>query len=212
LQPINRQTYERTIDYLEQLVKLVHPFMPFLSEEIWQNLRERKDGDSICIAPFPVKLPDSAVDYTPQAEEAFEVITQVRNLKNNKQLSPKTVLPLSVLSQQGVFVRDFLPIVEKLANVQISETRQRVENALSFVVKADEYFVSLPSAFDKDKEREIIEKELAYQMGFRDSVLKKLQNEKYVANAKPDVVERERVKLADAEAKIKAAEERLKSL
>jgi len=212
LQPINRQTYERTIDYLEQLVKLVHPFMPFLSEEIWQNLRERKEGDSICVAPFPVKLPDSTVDYTPQAEEAFEVITQVRNLKNTKQLSPKTALPLSVLSQQGVFIGDFLPIVEKLANVQISETQQRVDNALSFVVKADEYFVSLPSALDKDKERAIIEKDLAYQMSFRDSVLKKLQNEKFVANAKPDLIDRERIKLADAEAKIKAAEERLKSL
>jgi valyl-tRNA synthetase len=211
-QPINRQTYEQTIDYLEQLVKLIHPFMPFLSEEVWQNLRERQDGDSICIASYPVPLPEPAVDYTRQAEEAFEVISQVRNLRNTKQLSPKVSLPLFILGQYGAFIQDFLPIVEKLANVQISLTSQRVENAVSFVIKADEYFVSLPSALDKDKEREIIEKDLAYQIGFRDSVLKKLQNEKYVANAKPELIERERMKLADAEAKIKAAEERLKSL
>jgi len=211
-QPINRKTYASTVDLFEQLLQLAHPFMPFLTEELWQNLRERKAGESICVAPYPEAEAEVSAQYLAEATETFEVITQIRNLRNAKQLSPKVALPLFIRSQQGVFVREFLPVIAKLANVEIATEDPGSENTVSFVVKSDEYVVTLPQALDKDKERAEIQKELDYQLGFKESVEKKLSNEKFVANAKAELVERERAKLADAEAKIKALQERLKSL
>jgi valyl-tRNA synthetase len=211
-QPINRKTYESSIDLLEQLLQLVHPFMPFLSEELWQNLRERKEGDSICVAPYPQAEANASAQYIAEATETFEVITQIRNLRNARQLSPKVALPLYIRSGSGVFIREFLPVVAKLANVEIATEDPGSENTVSFVVKSDEYVVTLPQALDKEKERAEIGKELDYLIGFKESVEKKLSNEKFVANAKAELVERERAKLADAEAKIKALQERLKNL
>ncbi|MBC7923359.1 MAG: valine--tRNA ligase [Ferruginibacter sp.] len=218
-QPINRLVYEATIGYFEQLMQLAHPFVPFITEEIWQQIRERGARESICVATFPKPSGVSDGRYLEGADVAFDVVSQVRNLRNAKQLSPKVPLNLSRRTTNsvgepvanGLVADNFRAITEKLANVRITETTERIENAVSFVVKANEFFVVLSEGIDPEREIADAKAALAYQIGFRDSILKKLQNEKFVANAKPDVIERERQKLADAEAKIQALREKLRS-
>jgi valyl-tRNA synthetase len=210
-QPIDQETYDATINFFERLMCLVHPFMPFITEEIWQDIRERKPGDSICVAPFPQP---NAVDTQVLAdfEILFEVISNVRNIRNAKQISPKTPLPLAIKTGRPEPFQPLESLIRKMANV--SEIRYVSEKAegLSFLIKGDEFFVNIAGEIDVDQEIESTRKELDYQLGFRDSTLKKLSNERFVANANPDVVERERHKLADAEAKIQALQQRMEYL
>ncbi|QHV98990.1 valine--tRNA ligase [Spirosoma endbachense] len=210
-QPIDRPTYEATINFFEQLMRLAHPFMPFITEEIWQEIRERQSGDSICIAPFPkVDTVDSQilVDF----ETLFDVISNVRNIRNAKQISPKTELPLAIKTSAPERFKVLESLIQKMANVSIISYVSEKSDGLSFLIKGDEFFVDIAGEIDVEQEIANTQKELLYNVGFRDSTVKKLSNEKFVANAKPDVVDRERQKLADAEAKIQALEQRLLDL
>ncbi|QMW02165.1 valine--tRNA ligase [Spirosoma foliorum] len=215
-QPIDRVTYEATINFFERLMRLAHPFMPFITEEIWQDIRDRKEGDSICIAPFPKA---GAVDsqILTDFETLFDIISNVRNIRNSKQISPKTELPLAIKTASSSRFEALESLIQKMANVSnISYISEKVENesslGVSFLIKSDEFFINLAGEIDVELEIATTRKELEYNIGFRDSVLKKLSNEKFVANAKPEVIERERQKLADAESKIQALEQRLKDL
>ncbi len=213
-QPIDRPTYEATINFFDRLTRLAHPFMPFITEEIWQELRERAGGESICIVDYPTAGPVDAQLQTDMAT-ALELITSIRNLRSSKQISPKVELPLAIKSQTPGRFEPFAQLIQKLANISAIEyvgAENQETPGLSFVIKGDEFFVNIVGEIDVEQERANQKKELDYMLGFRDSVLKKLSNEKFVANAKPDVIERERQKLADADAKIRTLEEAIARL
>jgi valyl-tRNA synthetase len=215
-QPIDRATYNATINFFERLMCLAHPFMPFITEEIWQDIRERKPSESICVAPFP--QPNQInTQILADFETLFEVVTNIRNIRNSKQISPKTQLPLVIKSASPERFQKLEPLICKMANVSTVDyttesAESRSTDAVSFLIKGDEFFINIASEIDVEQEINTARKELEYNIGFRDSTLKKLSNEKFVANAKPDVVERERQKLADAEAKIQALQQRLQDL
>ncbi len=211
--PMDAETYAATVDFFEQLLQLSHPFMPFITEEIWQQLRERESGASICVAPFPKA---GEVDNQIIADFAIltEAVSNIRNLRSAKGLSPRVELPLTIRTETPDRYRPLEGLFVKLANaVDVAYAPKSSEEKLAgvpFLIKSDEFFVNIAGEVDEEAERAEAQKELDYLIGFRDSTQKKLANEKFVANAKPDVVERERQKLADAEAKIKALQERLK--
>ena len=210
-QPIDQFTYDATINFFERLMCLAHPFMPFITEEVWQDIRERKPGDSICVAPFPQP---NAIDtqILTNFETLFEVISNVRNIRNAKQISPKTALPLAIKTARTEPFQPIESLIQKMANVSDINYVAEKAGGLSFLIKGDEFFVDIAGEIDVAQEIESTQKDLIYQIGFRDSTLKKLSNERFIANANPDVVDRERQKLADAEAKVKALEQRLQDL
>lgn len=210
-QPIDLSTYDSTLDFFDRLMRLLHPFMPFISEEIWQNIIERRESDSICIAHFPQAAEfDHALlnDF----DILFELVSSIRNLRNAKGISPKTALPLAIRTESTERYNALTPLIEKLANVEgLSYVAGEAEGT-SFRVKSDEFFVNLADELDVEAERENLLRELEYTKGFLDSVMKKLSNERFVANAKGDIVEKERAKQADAEAKIATLTEALARL
>ncbi|MES2389528.1 MAG: valine--tRNA ligase [Bacteroidota bacterium] len=208
-------TYNATRDFFEKLMLIAHPYMPFITEEIWQNLRQRKDGDSICVAARPVAEGTQNEAMLKQAELAFEAVAQIRNLRNGMGMSPKNALSLYIKTADAAAWADWTETMSKLANLEsISFAELPGANTRSFALKADTFFipVAAPAGADAEKELAEIEKELEYTRGFLDSVNKKLANEKFTANAKPEVLERERAKLADAESKIKTLESALANL
>lgn len=211
VRPIDKVTYEATINFFERLMKLAHPFMPFITEEIWQEISERKEGESICVASYPKA---GAVDKVLLADFdlLFDIISAVRNVRNTKQISPKTALPLAIKTDDPARFKTLESLIQKLAFVSdISYVNEKAEG-VSFLIKNVEFLINIAGEIDVEQERANIEKDLAYTRGFLESVMKKLSNEKFVANAKPDIIERERQKLADAEAKIKTLEENLAAL
>lgn len=210
--PIDAATYEATLVFFEKLMALMHPFMPFITEEIWQNLRERREGESLCRAAYPTA---GAVDAELLAdfEQLFEVVKKVRDLRSSKGLSPKETLPLSVKTDAPDRLLRLDGIVRKLANTgELRAVTDDVPGATAFVVKTAKFFVETGEELDVVAETERLTKDLEYQRGFKNSVEAKLSNERFVQNAKPELVERERQKLADAEVKIRALEEALEQL
>ncbi|UFH55246.1 valine--tRNA ligase [Spirosoma sp. KNUC1025] len=210
-QPIDRATYEATISFFERLMTLAHPFMPFITEEIWQDILDRKEGDSICISPFP-KAGEVDSQILTDFDTLFEIVTSVRNIRNSKQISPKVALPLAIKTVTPDRFKPLEALLCKMANVDNVSYVQDKAPGITFLIKTDEFFINLVGEIDTEQEIATTRKELDYYIGFRDSTLKKLSNEKFVANAKPDVVERERQKLADADAKIQALDQRLQDL
>jgi valyl-tRNA synthetase len=206
--PVDAKTYNASLDYLGQLMKMLHPFMPFLTEELYHLMAERADKDGIIVAEWPKEMAFDAKAIERFAQAA-EVVSQVRNIRNQKGLSPKEKLQLQI---KGAADAQYDAVIEKLANVSISFTDAKPEGAVSFLVKATEYFVPLAGSVDPEAERKRLTEELTYNKGFLKSVQAKLANERFVANAKPEVVEVERRKEADAMAKIKAIEEQLTQL
>lgn len=209
--PVDQATYEATIGFFEQLLKVVHPWMPFISEELWSLLGDRKEKDCIIIASWPStgKMDETLLKGF---EIASEVISQLRNLRKQKNISPKEKLSLYFNSKQTMDPR-FNELVCKLGNLdQLNSTDAKVENAIPFIVQQYEFYVPLTAAIDLKAEKERLLNELEYNKGFLKSVQAKLANERFVSNAKPEVVENEKKKQADAEAKIKAIEEQLANL
>ena len=185
--------------------------MPFITEELWGELKERSNSERLIVAAWPKagKANSAALQH---GEHAFQCITEIRNLRNSKGISPKESLTLLRKEEQPL-MGDFWPVISKLANLkEVKLTNKKVNGAAGFMIKSSEFFVPMEGKLDVAKERELIMKELEYQKGFLASVEKKLSNEKFVANAKPEVIEIERKKKADAETKIKALEESLKNL
>lgn len=210
--PIDAATHTKTIYYFESVLKVLHPFMPFITEELWHELAERRDDESIVVAPWP-KAGEVLTPVLAECEYAFTAIGEVRNIRNAKGLSPKESLPLQVKAQDNKIIDAFWPVVKKMANLQdITFVKDKVPNAQTFIIKSTEFFVPLGGKIDTAREREQIIKELEYQRGFLNSVNKKLENERFVKSAPPHVIEMEQKKKADVEAKIKALEENIAML
>ena len=207
--PIDRETYEATLDIFDRLMRILHPFMPFVTEEIWHTLRERSEGESIMTQHMPhsVMFDQQMLD---NFQQASEVIAGVRNLRNSKGLSPKEALELYV---KGNCPEDFHGIIRKLANVsKIEFVSDKVSGALSFMVGTTECFVPVSLNIDKEAELKKLQEELQYAEGFLNSVMKKLSNEKFVNGAPEKVVAVERQKKADAESKIEALKAQIAAL
>ncbi|UTA69565.1 valine--tRNA ligase [Emticicia sp. 21SJ11W-3] len=209
--PIDRQTYNATLEIFDALMRLAHPWMPFITEEIWQNIKPRADKDSICIAPFPTA---GAVDEEILADFDIltEIITTVRNTRNAKQISPKEALPLAVKTGNQARYEALAGLIQKLGNISEIRYVSDKTDGISFVIKGDEFTIDLGSNMDVEAEKANLQKELEYTRGFKKSTEAKLANERFVQNAKPEIIEKERQKLADADAKIKALEEALVKL
>ena len=207
-EPIDRTTYEATISLFEEMMKLLHPFMPFLSEELWHLLRDRKDGDDIIIASWP-SVGEGDVTLEGEMQHAFELIGAVRNTRNERGMSPKEALDVQV--KGAAPMREAVSaLVNKLANVgAITSVEKAGEGSVTFLVGTTEYAVDLGGNIDTEAEVKKAESELGHLRGFLSSVEKKLGNERFVSGAPAQVLEMERKKKADAEAKIKALEERL---
>jgi valyl-tRNA synthetase len=211
--PIDDTTYQSTIGFFETLLKVLHPFMPFITEELWHELQNREDRDCIIVSPWPTIKKYNA-NLLQEGTIGLEVITEIRNSRNTKNLSPKDALKLQVKNGESGQIKIFWPVIKKLSNLSeitfVSQTSE--ENGTSFIVRAQEFFIPLEGKIDVAKEREMLLKDLDYQKGFIASVDKKLSNEKFVSSAPDQVVQLERKKKADAEAKIKAIEESLSRL
>lgn len=207
-EPIDAATYEATIALFEDVLKLLHPYMPFLTEELWHHLRERKPGEDIIVASWP-KGGEGDATLEAEVQHAFDLVSAVRNVRNERGMSPKEALDVQVRS--AVPMREAVSaLVNKLANVgAIALVDKSGDGAVTFLVGTTEYAVGLGDKVDTAAEAKKAEEELNYLRGFLASVDKKLGNERFVNGAPPQVLENERKKKADAEAKIKALEERL---
>ena len=208
-QPVDRATLEATLRFFDILLRLLHPFMPFITEELWQHITERRDGESIMLAQLPKggKVDRKLLD---EMNEAKEIISGVRSVRLSKNVPNKSALKLLVV---GKWTNPFKTVVEKLANLEsIGETATKDATAASFMVGTTEYEVPLEGNIDVAQELKKLEAELEYQQGFLKSVEKKLSNEKFVAHAPEAVVNNERKKQADALSKIKTLQESIDAL
>jgi valyl-tRNA synthetase len=208
-QPIDRATLEETMSFFETLLKVLHPFMPFITEELWHNLRERGEKDCIIVAEYPK---ESAFDATVlvHADNILQTIVNIRALRSTKNISPKVPLELIIKTVDNQGFETFRDILTRLAGLEkITFMTEKPSVPVAFVVKSDEFFIPLSGMVNEAEEKAKMLKDLEYYKGFLASVEKKLSNEKFVQNAKPDVLANERAKQADALAKIKAIEESL---
>ncbi len=210
--PVDIDTYNSSVAILERLMQLLHPFMPFITEEIWQLLKERKEGESIMISIMPeTEKTDSSI--IEKFELTKEVITNIRSIRKDKNIPFKDSLELKIKANDNSYDKYFEPVVSKLANIEsIEPTDEEIKAAMSFIVKAVEYYIPVGDKIDVKEEIKKLEEELKYTEGFLKSVSKKLSNERFVNSAPEKVVETERKKQADAEAKIKVLKERIANL
>ncbi len=214
LQPIDKETYDRTVSFFENILKVLHPFMPFITEELWHDelFGNRGQNDCCIVAQLP-KNGEVNTHLLNDVEIAKQVVTQIRNIRNNKQISPKEVLSLSVKSNSAIDYAQYENIIKKLANIDaLSKVTDKVAGAINFLVDTDEFYVPFSENIDAAAEAERIQKEKEYLNGFLKSVNAKLSNERFMANAKPEIIEVEMKKKADAEAKLKILEESLNGL
>ncbi len=208
-QPVDRATYDATLGFFDTLLRLLHPFMPFITEELWQHLAERKDGESIMLAQLPeAKAADG--ETIKAVDVAKEIIAGVRTVRLHKNIPNKEQLALNVVGNGEV---PAMAVVVKLANLsEVVNVPEKDPMAASFLVGTTEYAVPLGNNINVEEELKKLEADLKYNEGFLQSVLKKLGNEKFVNNAPAKVIEMERKKQADAEAKIAALKESIAAL
>ena len=209
-QPIDRATMDATLRFFDSLLRLLHPFMPFITEELWQHIDERKDGESIMYAPINQTPADADTDLLKAMDEAKSIISGVRNVRLSKNIPQKQPMNLMIV---GKWTNPFKSIVEKLGGLEsITDTDAKDPAAASFMVGTTEYCVPLEGAINVEEEIKKLQAELDYAIGFLKSVEKKLSNERFVANAPEAVVAAERKKQADAQSKIKTLEESIAAL
>ena len=216
-QPIDRATYEATMAFFDRLLVLLHPFMPFITEELWQNLYERKTGESIMVAPLNDSktcriIEGLSEEYRANTESILdntdtlkEIIAGVRNIRASKNIPQKERLTL-------ISPTELNPLVAKLANVDVTTKGDSTGNAAKFIVGTTEYAIPMDAFINVDEEINKLEADLQHQQGFLRGVRAKLGNERFVQNAKPEIVELERKKEHDALARIEAIENQLKQL
>ena len=209
--PIDRKTYDSSIKIMEDLMSILHPFMPFLTEEVWHALAERKDEECIVVNSWPNNTAVNENILT-DFEQATEIITELRTFRKKQNLAQKISLNLSV-KQNSAWNNDFDILVSKLCNIEtLNYVEEKLEGAYTFIVKSNEYFIPLEGTIDVEAERKKLEEELKYTKGFLIGVSKKLSNERFVSSAPEKVVAIEKKKMADAESKIKVIEDQLASL
>ena len=208
-QPIDKQTYKKTILFLENILKLLHPFMPFLSEEIWHLIDDRKSDIIVSQWPEAKSIDKQLIN---EFNNTMEVVSGIRNIRKEKNIAKKEELDLFVISDKKT-KNNFDATIKKLGNLSsIRYTSKKVENSFSFMVKANQYFVPLSENFDKGAEIEKLNKELNYTTGFLKIVETKLSNKKFVENAPKQLVNNEKNKLQDAKEKIRILTEKINSL
>ena len=215
--PIDSKTLAATLDIFDQLLHIIHPFMPFITEELWQHIAERKDGESIMVSVFKAAEPtEEDARLIAQIEEMKQIVSGVRAIRQSKNISPREPLALQVIgaAKQGVTsIPALAAIIGKLAGLsQIDNVNEKGEGTQAFLVGTDEYAVPLGNLIDADAERVKAETEIKRLQGFMAGIEKKLSNERFVQNAPAQVVELERKKLADAQSKIAALEATIKAL
>ena len=211
-QAIDGVTYNATVTFFENLMKILHPFMPFITEDIWHLLKERQDGDDLIIAQQPAqKVVDN--DILNQFLFTQDVINNIRKIRAEKNISMKEAIELIVVDKDGSVNKEFDSVIMKLCNVNsVNYVTENPQDAFGFLVKATEYFIPVTDNIDTEAEIKKLEEELAYAQGFLKSVEAKLSNEKFVNGAPAAVVDKERKKKSDAEAKIKVIEQQLATL
>lgn len=209
-QPIDRTTYEKTLGFFDNLLKLLHPFMPFITEELWQHIYDRQPGESLMVQQLNITATcnDTIIN---DFETVKEVISGIRTIRLQKNIAQKEALELQVVGSNPVAA--FVPVIEKLCNLSaISIVENKAEGLASFMVGTTEYAVPLGNLINVEEELKKLEADLKYQEGFLQSVLKKLSNEKFVSKAPANVIEMERKKQADTESKIASLKESIAAL
>jgi valyl-tRNA synthetase len=210
-QPIDKMTYERVVQLLENNLKILHPFMPFLTEDIWHYLKARNPEEALIVSDWPAKK-GFDVEIINNFETTKQVISGIRNLRKQKQIAFKTSIELHILNNDSNSTSHD-DLIAKLGNISVIQYIDNpVDNAFSFRVGANEYFLIADIALDVESERSKVEEELRYTEGFLKSVQKKLSNERFVSNAPEQVVANEKKKEADALAKIETLKRSLKNL
>ena len=209
-QPIDKVTFEKTLSYFDGLLKLLHPFMPFITEELWQHLYDRKEGESLMVQKMGFAKSWNEKVIT-DFEIVKEIISGIRNIRTQKQIAQKEVLNLQVVGDNAVAT--FNDIIAKLCNLSdIRVVENKSEGAVNFMVGTTEYAVPLGNLIDVEEELKKLEADLAYEEGFLKSVQKKLSNENFVNKAPAKVIEMERKKQADAENRIAVIKESIATL
>ena len=208
--PIDRRTYQATVEMFEVLLRILHPFLPFITEEIWHLLKERPQGYSIMYERAPSIKPIDKQKIS-LFEQVKEVVTFIRNTRTANQIPMKEPMPLFI--KPNDYNSDFEPVLKKLGNIsELKMIHEKAEGAVSYITAQAEYYIPLGDLHNEEEELRKLEEELLYTQGFLESVMKKLNNEKFVGNAPAKVLDLENRKRADAETKIKAIEERLEHL
>jgi valyl-tRNA synthetase len=207
---IDQSVYKSTIRFFENLMQLLHPFLPFITEEVYHQLKERTDD--IIISQLPaINAPDKNI--LEAGNLLKESITAIRDAKNKNQLKPRDTVKLHIQSASSDTYKQIEEILAKQVSAEtISYTQQAIASSITLVVQKDKFFIETTAVLDSASQKTQLQKDLDYLKGFLVSVEKKLGNEKFVQNAKPEVIEVERKKKADAEAKIKVIEESLGAL
>lgn len=210
--PIDRKTLESTLEFFDQLMKMIHPFMPFITEEIWQNIADRKDGESIMVEQLHldgVSAEDECI--LANFDLVKQIVAGIRNVRNQKNIPPKETLLLEVVGQTSVKALE--GVIKKMANISnIEEVESKSNGASAFMVGTTEFAVPVGNLIDTEAEVKKMEAELSHLEGFLASVKKKLSNEKFVAHAPQQVVDLERKKQQDAETKIATLKESILNL
>ncbi len=214
-QPIDKKTYETTLHFFDVLLRQLHPFMPFITEELWQHIYDRKPGESIMTAQletFEGRDLQAANELCNTFDQLKEIISGVRNIRLQKNIAQKEALEMLVLDENTQLMA-YAEVVKKMANLSaVTVVDSKPEGAASFMVGTTEYFIPLGNLIDVEEELKKLEADLKYQEGFLQSVLKKLSNEKFVSKAPANVIEMERKKQSDAETKIAALKESIAAL
>ena len=211
-QPIDRQTYDKTLEFFEILLKMLHPFMPFITEELWQHLYDRKDGESIMRDSLSLPAPTEADNkLAADIENVKQIVSGVRMVRNQKNIAPKEQLELQVINNNNY--EDYYSVIIKMANLSfINIVVEKDATASAFMVGTDEFAVPVGDMIDVEAEIAKMEAQLQHLEGFLAGVKKKLSNERFVANAPEAVVALERKKQSDSEEKIAALKESIAAL
>lgn len=211
-QPVDGETYKATLNFLDKLLHLLHPFMPFITEEIWQYLEHRKEGESIMISEMPKGAPYNSKIIS-DIEQIKQLASNIRTVRSEKGIPVKEKVEIFVKPNNDDPLFYLNPVISKLCNAEkIEVTKVEIENSVTFMVKTIEYFIPLGSKINVEDEIEKLKQELNYFQGFLKSVSSKLSNEKFMANAPENVVKNELAKKSDAETKIKSIENQIQTL
>ena len=209
-QPMDKVTYEKTLSFFDSLLKLLHPFMPFITEELWQHIYDRKEGESLMVQTLDINKVCNE-EIVKNFEAVKEVIGGIRTIRLQKNIAQKEALSLQVVGESPVAA--FNAVISKLCNLTaIESVETKAEGSASFMVGTTEYAVPLGNLINVEEELKKLEADLKYNEGFLQSVLKKLSNEKFVSKAPANVIEMERKKQADAESKIASLKESIAAL
>jgi valyl-tRNA synthetase len=213
-QPIDKVTYAATVQYFENILKVLHPFMPFLTEELWHDeiFGERTEKDCCIVAQLP-NIGEINTQLLEEVEIVKIVLTQIRHIRNKNEISPKEALSLSYKSNSGINYLQYAAIIAKLGNIcEFASVADKVSGAVNFIASTDEFFIPLSQKLDPVVECARLVKEKDYLLGFLKAVNAKLGNERFMANAKPEIIEIEQRKKADAEAKLSIIEQNMVDL